>query len=142
MEMDTDALNTDNHPGKPSVLGCPECGGVLWELQEGNLLRFRCRTGHSFSAESVLAEQNDELERALWVALKTLEEKASLSRRMAYQAREHGRDWMASRFEERLEEAEKNAGILRELLLNNPKEEDIFLNQTDGHKTKESTATE
>ncbi len=117
--MSTDALNASNHPGKPSAFACPECGGVLWELQDGTLLRFRCRTGHAFSAESVLAGQTEQLEGALWVALKALEEKISLSRRMTHQAREHGRDWLARNLEERLEEAEKQAEVLRELLLNN-----------------------
>lgn len=143
VEMNMDALNTDYHPGKPSVLACPECGGVLWESQDGNLLRFRCRTGHTFSPESVLAEQNEELERALWIALKTLEEKASLSRRMMHQAQEHGSDWMASRFEDRLQEAEKNAKVIRDLLVNNTQTEDTALNQPDGHKAgKEEKAEE
>jgi two-component system chemotaxis response regulator CheB len=142
-EMNMAALNTDDHPGKPSVLGCPECGGVLWELQEGDLLRFRCRTGHTFSPESVLAEQNEELERALWVALKTLEEKASLSRRMMHQAQEHGRDWMARNFKERLQEAEKYAGVIREMLMNNHSStKEVSLDQTNGHRTEEDPAPE
>src|SRR5262249_23748837 len=40
--------------GPPSVLTCPECGGTLWELEEGKVLRFRCHTGHSFSVESLV----------------------------------------------------------------------------------------
>jgi two-component system chemotaxis response regulator CheB len=142
VEMDMDALNTDSHPGKPSVLACPECGGVLWELQDGSLLRFRCRTGHTFSPESVLAEQNEELDRALWIALKTLEEKASLSRRLLRQAREQGSTWMAHTYEERLQETEKHAGVIRELLMNNTKTEDMALDQANGHKTEKDVAPE
>ena len=43
--------------GEPSGLTCPECGGALWEQQEGELIRFRCHVGHAYSAESMQAEQ-------------------------------------------------------------------------------------
>lgn len=122
--METNALNDHEQVGNPSTFSCPECGGVLWELQDGALLRFRCRTGHAFSPESVLAEQSEELERALWVALKTLEEKVSLSRRMAQQAHSHGREWLARNFEEKLREAEEHATLLRKLLLKDTMEND------------------
>jgi hypothetical protein len=36
--------------GKPSVFACPECRGVLWELEEGRLVRYRCRVGHGYTA--------------------------------------------------------------------------------------------
>jgi two-component system chemotaxis response regulator CheB len=42
--------------GAPSIYSCPECGGTLWELQEGNGFRFRCHTGHGFTPEILLAE--------------------------------------------------------------------------------------
>lgn len=117
--METNVLNDDEQIGKPSAFSCPECGGVLWELDDGALLRFRCRVGHAFSAESVLAEQTELLEKSLWVALKTLDEKVSLSRRMAEQARKNGRTWLAQRFEEQLQEAEQHAVLLRKMLTSN-----------------------
>jgi two-component system chemotaxis response regulator CheB len=55
--------------GEPSEFTCPECGGTLWEQQEGNLLRFRCRVGHAYSTESLVAEQREALEGALWGAV-------------------------------------------------------------------------
>ena len=85
-------------------------------MQDENLLRFRCRTGHAFSPESVLAEQSDEVERALWAALKTLEEKVSLTRRLANQAHEHKRSWLAERFEAQMRDAEEHAALLRRIL--------------------------
>jgi two-component system chemotaxis response regulator CheB len=104
-------------PGLPSVYSCPNCGGVLWELQDGgNLLRFRCRVGHAFTAESVLAEQDDTVEQALWVALKTLEESASLLRQMAERAQQNGHSWLQSRLEELLSQKERNAAVLRHVL--------------------------
>ena len=114
--METNALNNNEQVGKPSAFSCPECGGVLWELEDGSLLRFRCRVGHAFSSESVLAEQTEALEKSLWAALKTLDEKVSLSRRMAERARENGREWLARRFEDQLQEAEQHAVLLRKIL--------------------------
>jgi two-component system chemotaxis response regulator CheB len=119
VEMETNALNEHEQVGKPSTFSCPECGGVLWEVQDHKLLRFRCRTGHAFSAESVLTQQADVLEQALWVALRTLEEKVSLSKRLADQARTHGREWLARNMEQRQQEAEAHATLLRKILETN-----------------------
>jgi len=102
----------DIRVGTPSQYSCPECGGVLWEIQDGKLLRFRCRVGHAFTVDSMMAEQSDAIEEAMWTALKVLEEQASISRKMAEQARQNGRTWMARRFEERQHEAEKRVDLL------------------------------
>ncbi len=102
----------DNRVGSPSPYSCPECGGVLWEIQDGELLRFRCRVGHAFSIDSMMAEQSDAIEEAMWTALKVLEEQVSISRKMAVQSRQNGRMRMAQRFEERQREAEKRVDLL------------------------------
>ena len=115
-EMETNRLNEHEQIGKPSAFSCPECHGVLWEIQDGDLLRFRCRTGHAFSPESVIAEQSEELERALWYALKTLEEKVSLSRRLVQRAQARGQALLAQSFEAKMQEAEEHAALLRHML--------------------------
>jgi len=118
-EMDMSEMNSSTHTGIPSAYTCPDCGGTLWEIHDGNLVRFRCRVGHSFSLESMLAGQNEALEQALWVALETLEETVSFSRRMMEDANRRGQNWLARRFEERLRRAGKNAEVLRDVLLKN-----------------------
>jgi two-component system, chemotaxis family, protein-glutamate methylesterase/glutaminase len=115
-EMDMNALNNGKHAGTPSVFSCPECGGVLWEIQDGELARFRCRVGHAYSIESMMAAQSEGVEEALWAALKTLEESASLSRRLEDQARERGQEWLAQRFAERLHDAQQRAEAIRPIL--------------------------
>lgn len=114
--MDTQESQYGEQVGTPSVFSCPECGGVLWEVHDGNLLRFRCRVGHAYSVDSILAGQTEAVEEALWTALKTLEESASLSRRLARDARNQGKDWLAKRFSERAQEAEKHAAAIRQVL--------------------------
>ena len=113
---DQETLDSNARVGTPSAYSCPECGGVLWELQDGDLIRFRCRVGHAFSVESVLAAQTEQLENALWAALKTLEESASLSRSIAEQAHRRGQEWLARSFEEKSQEAEQRAVTIREVL--------------------------
>ncbi len=98
-------------------MAVPDCGGTLWELEQDNLLRFRCRIGHAYSLESLLAKQSDALEDALWFALRALEEKASLSRRMAKRMRDRNQDLAAQRLQEQAEDAVARANVIRETLL-------------------------
>lgn len=115
-ELALDPSQHANHVGHPSVFSCPECGGVLWEMKDDDLLRFRCRVGHAFSIDSMFAEQADAIEEALWVALKTLSENAELARRMAAQARKNGHQWLTRRFEDRVKEAEHRVNLLKNAL--------------------------
>ena len=108
------------HPGAPATLACPDCGGTLWELQEGDLLRFRCRVGHAFSPETLLAAEQEQLEGALWAALRTLRETIELSRRMARRAANGHQHALAARFEERAVEAEERARTIQRALSNGP----------------------
>lgn len=61
---------------------CPECHGPLWEIKVGSLTAFRCHVGHSYSPESLLIDQDLELERALWSAVRIFDEQADLLRRL------------------------------------------------------------
>jgi two-component system, chemotaxis family, protein-glutamate methylesterase/glutaminase len=121
-ETDLEALNgvgmdDDSRPGAPSVYGCPDCGGTLWELQDQEWLRFRCRVGHAYSAEGLLRTQGESLESALWSAFRILNENAALGRRVASRARANQHDTVADKFEVKSRVAEEQAGLIRDLLL-------------------------
>lgn len=103
-------------PSSPSTMTCPDCGGVLWELGDGGLLRFRCHVGHAYSVDSLLAEQADSIEVALWSAVRSLEEKAALCRRLATQADRQNRRISEQRFQEQATEVTQQANIIRGLL--------------------------
>jgi two-component system chemotaxis response regulator CheB len=107
-----------NHPGIPSGFSCPDCNGVLWQIQDGGLERYRCRVGHAWSPESLLTQQSEALEAALWIALRSLEERAALATRLAEPARSRGHSITATRFEEQAAEAQQAARLVRDLLLN------------------------
>ena len=117
MAMDVQRMASDERPGASSPYSCPDCGGVLWEMDDEGRLRFRCRVGHAFSMEGMLAEQSEALERALWMALKTLEERVSLLRRMIHRAGTHSNPHLVTRFSEELHSAEEGASAIRAVLL-------------------------
>lgn len=121
-EMESKTFQDDDRPGRPSAFSCPDCGGVLWEINDSGFVRFRCRVGHAFSPESTLSAQNDVFEQALWTALKTLEESARLSRRLAKGQRERGHKWMAARFEARENDARERAETIRRVLVSSSSE--------------------
>ena len=110
--------------GAASPFTCPECSGTLWETGNGgDLIRFQCRVGHAYSPRSMLAEQGHSLERALWVALRMMEENVAISRRIVSHASERGRTLLAKHFAERAREVEEHASTLKAVLLSFPPEE-------------------
>jgi len=116
----TAALRTGGPTGRPSGLVCPECGGVLWDSESGALAHFTCHVGHAYSAESLLAGQSDSLERALWGAVRALEEKAELARRLADTSSERGLERACARYRSAAREAERGSNMIRETLLKGP----------------------
>jgi two-component system, chemotaxis family, protein-glutamate methylesterase/glutaminase len=72
-----------DEPGLRSDVVCPICQGALTEGQLAEVTTFRCHVGHAFSPAALLAEQAESLERALWAAVRALEESAGMAKRMA-----------------------------------------------------------
>ena len=122
--LDADALHTDDRPGKPSPFSCPDCGGVLWEIDQEHYTRYRCRVGHAYSPETMLGAQDDVLEEALWSAMKTLEESARLSHRLAGSQRARGNQWLVERFEEKEREARQRVELIRRYFLRGDRAEE------------------
>ena len=67
----------------PSSLTCPDCGGGLWEMKDVKPLRYRCHTGHGFSARSLENAQAGMAEHALWSTVRALQEREILLRRLS-----------------------------------------------------------
>lgn len=100
-------------PGTHVELVCPLCTGVLTEAQTSNFHHFRCHVGHTFALSVLARAQNEQMERALWSAVRALEESAALARRL-----EHGaRGELARRFAEKAMTHEKQAELIRASLL-------------------------
>lgn len=100
--------------GTPAELVCPLCQGVLTEAQPGVFQHFRCHVGHAFSLESLVSEQSEAMERALWAAVRSLEESAALSSRLSSVEKN---DALSERFAERARTQTEQAELIRQILL-------------------------
>lgn len=118
--MDAAAFGKPDRPGTPSGFSCPDCDGALFEFDEIGNLRFRCRVGHAWSAVGLLARQDSALERALWLALRNLEEKVALCVRMADLARQRGNHRSAARYDESRAEARRAVETMTSVLVTQP----------------------
>ncbi|WP_394846062.1 chemotaxis protein CheB [Pendulispora brunnea] len=99
--------------GTPAMFVCPECQGTVSEASLGDFTVFRCHTGHSFTLESIDTEQANEVERALWAAVRALEEGATMSKRLASTAAGDLRE----KFIEKAHAQARNAKVVRDLIL-------------------------
>jgi two-component system chemotaxis response regulator CheB len=98
--------------GAPSGYTCPDCNGSLVTVTENS---FRCQVGHAWSADALLAAQDEEVEGALWVAVRSLQEKARLSRQLADKV---GPGMMRDRYSALAAETEQALEVLTDRLSN------------------------
>jgi two-component system chemotaxis response regulator CheB len=108
-----DALE-GQRPGDPAEVVCPACHGVLTEVDLGGFRHYRCHVGHAFSLDGLVGEQNEDVERALWSAARSLEEGAALSRRLS--GTQASPD-LRRRFAEKEQNLLRQAQLIRQILL-------------------------
>jgi two-component system chemotaxis response regulator CheB len=101
--------------GEPTEFTCSECAGPLWR-RHGDMLRYRCMTGHAFTARSLDEGLNRNLDAALWAAVRQFEQRANLYGKMAIDERARGRTRTASSYDERELETRRHAKTLRAML--------------------------
>jgi two-component system chemotaxis response regulator CheB len=115
VEVDRGASD-DPQPGRPIGLTCPECNGGIWEDVVDGHPRYACRVGHEFGPEAFDSAQAQRVEAALWTALRALEERGALHRRIAARQRARGNLRAAEKYNERADQSVENAVVLRELI--------------------------
>ena len=103
--------------GKISNYTCPDCHGVLVQIKEGSIIRFRCHTGHAFSIKTLIADVNAAIDKGLWDTLRAVEERIMLLRQMADLAEEEGNVTDAEQCRTQASNAEGRLNPLRELVL-------------------------
>jgi two-component system chemotaxis response regulator CheB len=107
------ALSQKFELNRPIALTCPDCGGSVQETVEDSSPHYTCHIGHRFTASDMDAGQFHRMETALAVALRTLNERVELCRRMAESSKASGQAFAAERWEKSWREAEDRAQILR-----------------------------
>jgi two-component system, chemotaxis family, protein-glutamate methylesterase/glutaminase len=100
----------------PSALVCPECGGSLWEIREGRPSRYRCHTGHAFTLKSLKWAMDQSTEEAIWSAMRALQERAVLSRKIADRHRSAAKSEEAALLSAQADADEVHAKKLRSLI--------------------------
>jgi two-component system chemotaxis response regulator CheB len=103
--------------GEPSTFACPECHGVLLQVKEGDRDRFRCHTGHAYTAEALIAEYDEAIEKSLSSSVRALQEKVLLVRHFADHARERNDNELAERLTQRANHAEQRSELIRQTVL-------------------------
>ncbi|MDO8064442.1 chemotaxis protein CheB [Janthinobacterium sp. SUN206] len=101
----------------PSTFTCPECQGTLWELHGQQPQRFRCHTGHSFTAQMLGELQHDKAEDAIWAAVRALQEKERLYLTLAAKAQAWLHPGTASEYAAKARQAGEQADVLKRTLL-------------------------
>ncbi|MBV9205634.1 MAG: chemotaxis protein CheB [Actinobacteria bacterium] len=92
---------------------CPDCGGPLYHAAEHKADSYDCLVGHKWSPESLLEEQSNSVERALWLAIRSLDERCRLTEGLAETARQRGHPITAARFQDASKEASQAADVIR-----------------------------
>jgi two-component system chemotaxis response regulator CheB len=83
VEQDIDKQMHGERTGQVSVFSCPDCGGVLWQVDKAGPAEFRCHVGHEFGADKLVLEKSRALEQAIFEAIRVLKEKSILLRQLA-----------------------------------------------------------
>ena len=106
--------------GEPSTFACPECHGVLLQVNDGGHIRFRCHTGHAYSPESLLVDIREQIERQLWNAIRAIREGTLLMQTMAEHVKEVHPPSDATTLRARAEQLERQADTLRQMITSGP----------------------
>ncbi|MBV8107065.1 MAG: chemotaxis protein CheB [Hyphomicrobiales bacterium] len=111
-----EGTDATNRLANPVPLSCPACGGVLSQIRRSPPLRFRCQVGHAYTADTLANEQEGSVDEAMRVALRIVEERATLTHKMAEEARRGGLRQSAASFERASAESRVHVDTLREAL--------------------------
>lgn len=99
--------------GKLSEFTCPDCHGVLARIMEGDLIRYRCHTGHAFSADTLLAAITENIEISMYSAIRGVEESVLLLNHIGDHFAEANNAKLAAMYFKKAKEADERADLVR-----------------------------
>ncbi|RWF71578.1 MAG: chemotaxis protein CheB, partial [Mesorhizobium sp.] len=111
-------MKNEDRLGELSVFTCPECHGPLWEIEDGDMLRYRCHTGHAFTSEAMMEAQSAEADEILWSLLRAHQQRAEFTRRMAERETKRDRSELATQLRARAKEYQADAEVIERILEN------------------------
>jgi two-component system, chemotaxis family, protein-glutamate methylesterase/glutaminase len=111
---------------------CPACAGTLVRLVEANMIRFRCHTGHAYTASSLAAEVTESVEDKLWQSMRALEEVNMLMNNIAEHYEQLNKKDDAKLFREKAKSAADRAKTIHDTVLHHDQfSADVRLNKED-----------
>lgn len=107
--------------GEKSIYACPDCGGGLWSISKdgegrGKADRYRCHIGHSYSEKDLVIKQAEIFESTLWTALRIMEERRNLLKKMEDDHTKKGLSTMAKSYKEKADDIQKHVDKMKEVL--------------------------
>lgn len=125
--------------GKLTPYTCPDCHGVLSSLTDDKRVRFRCHTGHAFSADALLATVTEKIEDSLYSAMRGVEESVMLLNHMGDHLAELNQTKLAALYFQKAKESEWRAEFVKKAILSHEQLSQDSLwqqaEQTNGDKT-------
>jgi two-component system chemotaxis response regulator CheB len=103
--------------GDLSPYTCPECHGVLTRIQEGRVMRFRCHTGHAYSANTLLSSVTESVEQLLFGALRAIDESVLLLDQLGGHFNDSGDKKSGATFLQKAEEARQRGLVVRQVAI-------------------------
>jgi two-component system, chemotaxis family, protein-glutamate methylesterase/glutaminase len=111
-----DTVEMMDRIGRRAVFSCPDCGGVMWELDDGGPTHYRCHVGHAYNAQSMRPALDESLHRALATALRVLDDRLALVRKLHRQAVQDGRASLAKSWAKNEADFDQDAKTLRDAI--------------------------
>jgi two-component system chemotaxis response regulator CheB len=103
--------------GPLSQFTCPECKGSLVKMTEGGLFRFRCHTGHGFSADSLLDGLMETIDEQIWQIVRGFQEAAMFLEHLGGHMQENGGSARAEIFLSKARDLNQRASQLQRIAI-------------------------
>lgn len=100
--------------GNLTTFTCPECHGALVSIEEGQLVRFRCHTGHAYTTSTLLASVTKSTEEKLWEAMRAMEEATMLLNQIGDQYKKIGNAVASKQFKQKAKEMADRARLIHD----------------------------
>lgn len=102
--------------GQLSTFACPDCGGNLWHIKDDIISRYRCHIGHAYSEADLMVKQSEAAVATLWVALRMMEERCHLLRKMQEQYTQRGYATLVTNTSEKQAALQDHIDMLKKIL--------------------------
>jgi two-component system, chemotaxis family, protein-glutamate methylesterase/glutaminase len=103
--------------GELSPYTCPECHGVLSILHNDNIVRYRCHTGHAYSADALMASITEKIEDSLYSAIRGMDENIMLLNHLGDHSAEANQPKLAALYFQKAKEVQERSEPLRKAAL-------------------------